>query len=247
MSEAFQPISVKPAGDNRLLFALRCAFDLQLLTIHQFLRQELASCQGRVLDVGAGQAPWRELLDHAEYTGLDVESAQDFGMRRTPGIVYYDGSRMPFADASFDHLLCAEVLEHVPDAEAFASELARVLRPGGSLVLTLPWSARLHHLPHDYRRLTRYGLQALLGRAGFSTVRIEERGNDVAAVANKLIVMAIRLLRPAKPLQAIWTWPLCVLLAPLALVFVMAAHLSMQLGLGSREDPLGYGLVAIRR
>ena len=77
MTEAFQPISVKPAGDNRLLFALRCAFDLQLLTIHRFLRRELASCQGRVLDVGAGQAPWRELLDHVEYIGLDVESAQD--------------------------------------------------------------------------------------------------------------------------------------------------------------------------
>jgi len=247
MSEAFQPISVKPARDNRFLFAVRCVFDLQLLTIHRFLRRELAACQGLVLDVGAGQAPWRELLDHAQYTGLDIESSQTFGMQRTPGIVYYDGGRMPFADGSFDHLLCAEVLEHVPDAETFANELARVLRSGGSLVLTLPWSARLHHLPHDYRRLTRYGLQLLFERAGFLALRIEERGNDVAAVANKMIVMAIRLLRPARPINGIWTWPLCLLLAPLACAFVIAAHLSMQLGLGSREDPLGYGLVAIRR
>jgi ubiquinone/menaquinone biosynthesis C-methylase UbiE len=133
VSEAFQPISVKPAGDNLLLFAVRCAFDLQLLTIHRFLRRELASCYGRVLDVGAGQAPWRELLDHAEYTGLDVESAQDFGRRRTPDIVYYDGSRMPFADASFDHLLCAEVLEHVPDAEPLQANWCVCCAPAAAL------------------------------------------------------------------------------------------------------------------
>jgi SAM-dependent methyltransferase len=246
MAEGFKPIAIRPPGDNRFLFAARCMLDLQLLTTYRFLRRELAACKGQVLDVGAGQAPWRELLAHAEYVGLDVESAGEFGMQRTPGIVYYDGGTMPFADGSFDHVMCSEVLEHVPDAQAFVAEVARVLRPGGTLVLTIPWSARLHHVPHDYRRLTRYGLESLFGAVGFKSIRIEERGNDVSAVANKVIVMAIRLLRPKRILQALWTWPLCLLLSPIAVGFVVAAHLSMALELGSREDPLGYGLFAVR-
>ena len=246
MNESFQPIPVRAPGDNRMAFAVRCLVDLQLLSVYRFLRRELAGCRGRVLDVGAGQAPWRELLEGAEYVGLDVESAGDFGMRKTPGVVYYDGVRIPFPDGSFDHILWAEVLEHVPDATAFMAEVSRVVRTGGSIVLTVPWSARLHHLPHDYRRLTRQGLLAVFSASGFTDIRIEERGNDVAVVANKLIVMLIRLLRPLRPSHVIWCWPLALMLAPVAAGFVIAAHVAMGTGLGSREDPLGYGVVAIK-
>jgi SAM-dependent methyltransferase len=246
LTEAFQPVAVRPPGDNRALFALRCLVDLQLLTVFRFLRRELPNCRGRVLDVGAGQAPWRALLSQAEYIGLDIETAGEFGMQRTPGVVYYDGGTMPFIDGSVDHVLCAEVLEHVADAPAFIGEIARVLRTGGTLVLTIPWSARLHHLPHDYRRLTRHGLAALLRDTGFHDIRIEERGNDVAVVANKIIVMMIRMMRPRPLSRAIWCWPLVLLLAPVGAGFMLAAHIAMQLGIGSREDPLGYGAVASR-
>lgn len=244
MAEAFQPIAVRPPSDNRLLFWVRCLFDLQLLTVFRFLRRELNACRGRVLDVGAGQAPWRELLAHADYVGLDVESVGDFGMQRTAGIIYYDGLRMPFTDGSIDHVLCSEVMEHVPDGAAFVAEIARVLRPGGTLVLTIPWSARLHHLPHDYSRLTRYGLTALLQAGGFHNIQVQERGNDVSVVANKIIVMLMRMARPKPATRVLWCWPLALLLAPVGCAFVLAAHLSMALGLGSSEDPLGYGVVA---
>lgn len=247
MTEAFQPIAIRPPGENRALFAVRCLVDLQLLTIFRFLRTELRACTGRVLDVGAGESPWRELLSHAQYVGIDVEAASEFGMRPKPDIIYYDGHKIPFPDDSFDHVLCVEVIEHVPNPSAFLAELARVLRSSGSLVLTVPWSARLHHLPHDYGRFSRYGLLALMGAAGFGNVRVEERGSDVAVVANKLIVMTIRLLHPRRWVSALWTWPLATLVAPVTACFVIAAHAALSWGLGSREDPLGYGVVAIKR
>ena len=247
MSEIFKPIPVVPASNNSLLFSLRCLFDLQLHEIRRFLSRELVGCRGRFLDVGAGQAPWRELFDqNVTWIGLDVETSWHFGMSSTPDVVYYDGISMPFDDGSFDCVLCVEVLEHVPNAEAFVSELLRVLRRGGSLVLTIPWAARVHHLPHDYRRLTRYGLNLLLSNAGFRLIRIEDRGNDVAAIANQLIVIMVRLARPGRFYNILWTWPLCALLAPFMAGFVTAAHMTMRMSMGTSENPLGYQLVAFK-
>ncbi len=246
LHESFQPIAIRPPSENRLLFFVRCIVDLQMQTIFRFLRDALPGRRGRLLDVGAGQSPWRFLLGDVQYVGLDIEDAAQFGMTRNPDIVYYDGGRMPFPDDSFNHALCVEVVEHVSDPQALFAELLRVLKPGGSLVLTVPWSARLHHLPHDYRRLTRYGLSALLNGAGFTDVQISERGNDIAVMANKLIVLTIRLLRPQRRSQLLWTWPLALVAGPIAAGFLAAAHLSMRLRLGSLEDPLGYGVVALK-
>lgn len=90
MPEAFQPIAVRSPSKSRLLFAIRCLLDLQLLTIYQFLRDNVDSWRGRVLDVGAGEWPWRDLMKGVEYVGADVDSADEFGMRRNPDIHYYD-------------------------------------------------------------------------------------------------------------------------------------------------------------
>lgn len=246
MAEVFRPIAVRPPMENRALFFCRCLLDLQLLTIYRFLRNHLASCKGRVLDVGAGEAPWRELLNAAEYVGVDVEAALEFGMRPTPHITYYDGNTLPFGDGTFDHVLCTEVLEHVPEPKRFLADLNRVLRSGGSLVLTVPWSARLHHMPHDYTRFTRFGLNLLLESAGFSGIVIEERGNDVAVIANKLLVLTVRLLRPRNLIHGFWTWALALVIAPLTLAALVAAHVAMLLRLGSADDPLGYGVIAVK-
>ena len=245
MAESFQPIAVRAPGESPWLFRARCAIDLQLLTIVRFLRGPLAACRGRVLDVGAGAAPWREFLPAGvEYLGVDIGSAADFGMRTHPDIVYYDGNILPFENGSFDQVLCVEVLEHVPDPTAFLAEIRRVVKAGGTLILTIPWSARLHHLPHDYGRFTRIGLGRALDHAGFMDVKIAERGTDIAVLANKLTVLSLRLLRPKRLLQCFWTWPLALMVTPVAAGFLVAAHSALWLELGSKEDPLGYGVIA---
>ena len=49
-----------------------------------------------------------------------------------------DGTGLPFADDTFDHIICSEVMEHIPDDAAAAAELTRVLKPGGTLAVTVP-------------------------------------------------------------------------------------------------------------
>ncbi len=246
-TESFKPISVKPPSSNPLAFRLRCAVDLQLGSIARPLRPAMAALAGDVLDVGAGESPWREWLPaRCHYHGVDVANADDYGMRKQRDVTYYDGGTLPFPAARFDGAICIEVLEHVAEPEAFVAEIARVLKPRSTLLLTVPWSARRHHIPHDYHRFTRERLQILLERAGFEPPDIQERGNDIAAIASKLVVLAIRLLRPARGTNLIWTLPLAVLVAPLALAMLAASHASMALGLGAKEDPLGYFVRAVR-
>jgi SAM-dependent methyltransferase len=49
-----------------------------------------------------------------------------------------DINRLPFADTSFDCVICSEVLEHIPDHEAAVKELIRILKPEGTLVISVP-------------------------------------------------------------------------------------------------------------
>ena len=147
-------------------------------------------------------------------------------------------------DHSFDCVLCIEVAEHAEDPQFLIFEIARVLRPEGTLLLTVPWSARQHHLPHDYHRFTHERLRALLKKGGFDGIEITERGSDIGAIANKLTVLTIRLL--ALRGGILWRFPFGLLCGVLAVVFIAAAHCSDALGMGSKLDPLGYFVRARR-
>jgi SAM-dependent methyltransferase len=246
--ESFKPIPVKAPSSSRMMYALRRLLDLQFHTIVEFLRPAMGTLKGKVLDVGAGQSPWKEWLStDASYVGLDVENAGEFGMSQArEGITYYDGRSIPFADSSFDAVICIEVLEHAEDPDILVAEISRCLRRGGTLLLSVPWSARRHHIPHDYHRFTRERLERLLISHGFGGVQISERGTDIATIANKLVVLSIRLAPLRVALRSLLALPLFLLVAPIAAGFVVCANLSGWLGWGAKEDPLGYFVQAVR-
>ncbi len=86
-----------------------------------------------------------------------------------------DVCRLPFEDSAFDKVLCSEVLEHVEDDHGAVSEFARVLRPGGLLVVTVPSEASVVHEYEDEFGHARAGysfesLQALLRSQGLTDV-----------------------------------------------------------------------------
>lgn len=89
-----------------------------------------------------------------KHTTLDIDPA------RKPDVVG-DIYRLPFADASWDTVVMIEVLEHLTDPAAAIEEVKRVLRPGGTLILTTRFLGPMHDIPHDYFRFTYYGLKHL--------------------------------------------------------------------------------------
>jgi SAM-dependent methyltransferase len=248
MGEQFKPISVKNPVDYPWLFSLRCVVDLQLATIAKHLRPAISTLQGNVLDVGAGLSPWRGWLGHGvRYQGIDIKHADEFGMATgLQDVVYYDGRHMPFDDASFDNVICVEVLEHAADPQLLLAEISRVLKDRGMIFLTVPWAARRHHIPYDFHRFTRERLEILFSGSGFCQIEIKERGNDIGVIANKCIVLNMRLLNPKASLGSIFSLALGLCCLPITGMFLASAHIAEQFGLGSREDPLGYFVKAVR-
>ncbi len=249
--EGFQPRAhlapTTPA--RRFLYGIRLLLDLQTNSIERHLHAALAGFHGRLLDVGCGNSPFRHLLDAAatQYQGVDVPAAADFGYHN-PDTVYYDGRVLPFPDASFDAVLCTEVIEHIPDPTESIREMHRVLKPGGLLLVTLPWSARFHYQPYDYHRYTPSMLRTLF--AAFTAPEVKTRGTDLSSIASKIVVAYARNVVALKPRSAAgWlAWPFRAVLAVVAFpvlgVAVLLGHAGIRWGLGSADDPLGYTIVA---
>ena len=139
----------------------------------------------RVLDVGAGEAPYRELFEHTDYMTSDWTHSVHPGARA----VDYVGPAhdLPIDSASFDHILLTEVLEHTPNPTEVLAELHRILTPGGQLHMTTPFVWELHELPFDFFRYTNWGLARVLRDAGFAAVDIAPR-NDIFSTLGQVMV-----------------------------------------------------------
>ncbi|HRF46157.1 MAG TPA: class I SAM-dependent methyltransferase [Anaerolineales bacterium] len=139
--------------------------------------------RGRLLDVGCGDMPF-----HAELAPLvDVYDGLDAYPRSERVRYVADAQAMTMiADGTYDSVLCLEVLEHVPDPFKAMREMGRVLRPGGLLVLSVPHLSRLHDLPHDYYRYTRYGVERLLAHGGFELIQCRVRGGLFSFLSHQM-------------------------------------------------------------
>lgn len=142
---------------------------------------------GRVLDFGCGQKPYQHLFDDAyEYVGVDIlESGHDHNDSRVD--VFWDGKKLPFDNESFDNAVCFEVLEHLFDIEETLTELNRVLKSGGGLLVTTPFMYREHEAPFDSARYTTWGMKNLLSRTGFEVVDQEKTSGALGVVCQILV------------------------------------------------------------
>jgi SAM-dependent methyltransferase len=230
------------------LSLVRRFFDLQAGTIFADLADILPNLKGTLVDVGCGAQPYRKLVSrNATYIGIDSVAAKEAFGYETPDTRYYDGFTWPLDDASVDVVLSTETLEHVPEPENFLREALRVLRPGGTLILTVPFAARWHFIPFDFWRFTPSGIERLFTQGGFSDTDVYARGNAVTVAAYKcLAVMAVFVLpQTASPLRSLAYRVVGLALLPLFLTSALVGNLSLRFGSG--DDCLGYTCVARKR
>jgi SAM-dependent methyltransferase len=142
------------------------------------IRRAAPRLSGRLLDFGCGRKPYENLFAVSQYIGLDLEQT-GHDHRNSKVDVYYDGKHIPFPDESFDALFCGEVLEHVFDPELILPEMRRVLKPGATALLTVPFCWNEHEIPYDYARYSSFGIRHLLEKNGFEVTEVKKSGNFV--------------------------------------------------------------------
>jgi len=129
---------------------------------------------GTVIDLGCGSSPYKEnILGQAStYVGVDWTNS----IHGRAGVdVFANLSRpLPFRDDCADVIVSFQTLEHLPEPSLFLAESLRILKPGGSIYMTVPFMWHVHEEPHDYYRYTRYGLLYLFEKAGFKDIAVKE-------------------------------------------------------------------------
>ncbi len=192
--------SRSPGFVSRIKILIYFLLDLQTSTISRDLKALLPKVKGDVLDVGCGIQPFRRMFSaEARYQGIDTANSKPHFGYETPDTIYYSGSTWPVKNESVDFILCTETLEHVDEPLIFLKQAARVLRPGGKMVATIPFAVRWHFIPYDYWRYTPSGLNNLLTQAGFNQVKIYARGNQLTVACYKVMAFLFVLLAPTSP------------------------------------------------
>ena len=124
---------------------------------------------GRVLDVGGGrEARYIPYLPK----GIDLESV-NIDPAIDPTHIITPGQPFPLPDNSFDAAVCLNTLEHVYDGLAVLREIHRVLKPGGTVYVTVPFIFRIHAHPDDYFRATPSWWRETFDRAGFASLSLK--------------------------------------------------------------------------
>jgi len=132
---------------------------------------------GKILDVGCGQKPYRKYFQCDEYVGLELDTPENRSNKKAD--FYYDGNIFPFESGEFDCAIANEVLEHIFNPDEFLDELNRVLKSNGSILITVPFVWDEHEQPYDYARYSSFGLKHLLEKHGFKIVKSQKTLNDI--------------------------------------------------------------------
>jgi len=140
--------------------------------IFQSLEEELAPTlkyiSGSVLNAGCGS---RDLTEFLMRNG--ATSVENCDIKTTiPNAIVADLTNIPRRNASYDTVICNAVLEHVQFPDKVMCELCRVLRPGGHLILCVPFMQPYHPTPTDYRRYSRQGILELARVRNFHAIEI---------------------------------------------------------------------------
>lgn len=157
---------------------------------------------GRVVEIGCGLSPIVTERDDVVYTELSLRALRTLKrLQGRGGYVVADGTTLPFPTGALDYAVCSEVLEHVWDDQAAINELARIVRPGGRVYITVPHRQRYFAADDEYvGHLRRYEIPEMrdkLALAGLRVVDVQKVLGPLEKVTMWTIVVTLSALERA--------------------------------------------------
>lgn len=159
-----------------------------------FLKKFSPFYKGVLYDLGCGESPYRDFfLTYAdEYIGVDWSGS----IHATDADVSADMNKpLPIGNATADTVVSLSALEHLSEPQTMLNEAHRILKPGGPLILQVPFMWWVHEAPYDYYRYTCHGLKYMLDKAGFEEVQIYPMTGFWVMWSLKFNYQSIRLIR----------------------------------------------------
>lgn len=156
--------------------------------------------KGNLYDLGCGEMPYKNwLLNYAHtYTGVDWGSS----LHELKADVLADlNETLPIESEVADTVISLSVMEHLREPQVFLSEAHRILKPGGAMILQVPFMWWVHEAPYDYYRYTRYGLQYLFDKTGFVDVQVYPQTGFWTMWTLKFNYQSRRLIRGPWPIR----------------------------------------------
>lgn len=152
--------------------------------------------KGDILDFGCGSKPYESLFKNAKsYVGVDIKVSGN-NHENSKIDFFYDGKNLPFPSDHFDAVVCFEVFEHVFNIEEVLVEIRRVLKPGGLLLVSIPFAWDEHEIPYDFARYTSYGIKHIFQNNKFEVVELEKTTTYVLAVCQMFIAYLVQYALP---------------------------------------------------
>jgi SAM-dependent methyltransferase len=132
--------------------------------------------RGVILDLGCGFVPLYEVYRERVSETVCVDWAKTLHTNSHVDHVADLNQPLPIESSSFDTILMTDVLEHIAEPGRLMAEVARLLRPRGKLILTVPFLYWLHEEPHDYYRYTRFALERFCTANGLTILELSAYG-----------------------------------------------------------------------
>jgi SAM-dependent methyltransferase len=141
-------------------------------------------CSGKLLDLGCGHVPlysaYKEIIDE----NICIDWAESLHQNEFLDVIHDLTKPLPLDSESFDTVVCSDVLEHIPTPAAAIQEISRVLKPGGVLLLNVPFMYWVHEAPYDFHRYTEFALKRLCEISDLDVIQLNPVGGPVDVIAD---------------------------------------------------------------
>jgi len=217
---------------NEVSVSSRFVVDIVAAQYDSNLQQHV---RGQLIDLGCGKVPLYQAYKDYITDSLCVDWPASLHKNPFLDTECDLNLSLPFQDEQFDTIVLSDVLEHISNPQQLCDEMHRILKPDGKVVLNVPFFYKLHEVPHDYFRYTKFALLKFANDSGFNVVKIQEVGGLPEVLTDLSAKLLVNMPLVGRYLSILVQW---------------TGRLFLTLGLGKKLSsktkehyPLGYFMV----